>query len=215
MGYLTSDTIPTTSICYSVRLPNTSLIVAAFIGAVLQLTQAYNWEVFGEQTPEDMALAFETVYQNMAVLPGRACMIGQVIALATATLPPGVLLCDGTQYLRTAYPDLYATLHATYIDDADNFTVPDLRSQFVYGANSFAQMNNTGGSATETLTSAQVPAHTHTYNAPVPGAILVGVGAPVPANIATILSVTSASGSGGSHNNLPPYTKLAYGIVAE
>lgn len=214
MGYLTPNTIPTDTICYSVRVPNNRLNIAAFMGAVSELTKSYNWELFGEQTPQDMADAYAPIYQAMAVNPGRGCMIGSVVALATQALPSGVLLCNGASHLRTDYPDLYAIINSAYITDADNFVVPDLRDTFIYGASAMSEIDDSGGSSSVSLSSANMPAHTHTYSAPVVGVTALGVGVPVPSNAGIIPTITSSAGAGTSFNIINPYIKLAYGIVA-
>lgn len=59
------------------------------------------------------------------------------------TAPQGFLLCDGSEYLKTQYPQLSTLLAATDTaqsttlfagSDSDHFKVPDLRGEFVRGA---------------------------------------------------------------------------------
>jgi microcystin-dependent protein len=58
-----------------------------------------------------------------------------------ATIPTGWVLCNGSN------------------------STPDLRNRFIVGAGSTYSVDATGGSATSTLTSNELPAHTHSLSA--------------------------------------------------
>lgn len=53
--------------------------------------------------------------------------VGSVTAFMGATAPMGWLLCDGSTFDETEYPQLYSVLGTN--------TVPDLRGEFLRGAN--------------------------------------------------------------------------------
>lgn len=59
---------------------------------------------------------------------------------AANAIPSGWLLCDGSN------------------------GTPDLRNRFIVGAGSSYSVGNTGGSDTVTLSTAQIPSHTHEHN---------------------------------------------------
>ena len=64
--------------------------------------------------------------------------VGTVLSGLYKTVPNGFLLCNGTAYLRTEYPKLFAEISNIYnlpTDSADIFRVPDLRNRTVMGAN--------------------------------------------------------------------------------
>lgn len=125
MPYLIRDTLPTTEfICRRLKIPATLDILIAVSGALEELTHAENWESMGSVTPEEIALAMDTMYQDYR--KDSACMIGSIVLYAVNTLPSGVLACDGSGYARVDYQRLYDVLSSDYIVDADNFTVPDL-----------------------------------------------------------------------------------------
>lgn len=58
---------------------------------------------------------------------------GDIIA-SGASSRPGSLLCDGTSYLQSAYPALFAAIGTAYGSaDSSHFNVPDLRGMFIRG----------------------------------------------------------------------------------
>lgn len=152
--------------------------------------------------------------------------LGLVIPFAglTATLPDWLLLCDGAVHDRVDYPDLYAVLESAFVIDADTFKTPDLNDRFVSGASS--GVGAVGGSATETLTTAQMPVHDHKkWDGGSNEYVVMDVGPPgqlanttFPNNGGApvyLVPRTGSAGSGAAHNNLPPYLKLRYYIVAK
>jgi len=58
MAWLTGDTIPETTTCRVIRIPDDPTFRRALSGALLELTKAENWEQFGTLTPEEQASAF-------------------------------------------------------------------------------------------------------------------------------------------------------------
>ncbi len=167
-------------------------------------------------------------------------LVGQILPIMLATVPDNMLLCDGANYLRDDYPDLYAALDAAFIVDADNFVVPDLMSRIIIGAGHGSGLSNynvnaQGGEEQHTLSQIEMPAHAHTLNDPghthniktrtggTAGGnniLVVGVAnvAETPVLKASESKVTGItmdnSGSGNGHNNIQPYTALKYAVVA-
>ena len=94
-----------------------------------------------------------------------------------AAAPTNWLLCDGTAVNRTTYADLFTAIGITYGSGRwifRTFNVPNLQGVFPagYDGGSSYDMADTGGAATDTptlsgtnagttLTSSQIPAHTH------------------------------------------------------
>lgn len=195
-------------------------LVPAFNGALIELSHEYNWEEFGDTTPSECAAACAGIVDNWYVN-----MIGMVIPNVCSSIPDFCLLCDGSVYNRVDYPLLYAALDAAYIIDADTFSVPDLVDRFVMGADD----NNAdqGGAATVTLGESEIPSHTHSdaghthsETIAVNGLSFAGDLTPITVGVGTPGVTGSgsaniqATGGGGAHENLPPYEKITWVIVA-
>lgn len=73
--------------------------------------------------------------------------VGSLQAYAGASAPTGWLLCDGTSYSTSAYPELYSVLGYTYGGSGANFNVPDLRGRMPMGAGTGAGLNSSGTGA--------------------------------------------------------------------
>jgi microcystin-dependent protein len=130
-----------------------------------------------------------------------------------ATIPENCLPCDGTEYLKSAYPDLYTALGSSWESDSTHFTVPDLRERVVIGKGGAFGFQDTGGEIEHTLTIAEMPAHGHTAG----GKISAGNGlwfARADDNPGTT-NPTNETGGDEPHNNMPPYMALVWVIVAE
>lgn len=88
--------------------------------------------------------------------------VGTVSMYAGGSAPSGYLLCDGAAYNIVDYQDLYDVIGTTYGSaGAGTFRVPDLRNRNVIGAGSRA-IGATGGAETHTLTTSEIPSHSHT-----------------------------------------------------
>jgi microcystin-dependent protein len=212
IGYLTPDVVQFGSVteCRTVTLPLSLWYLAN--GALQELTREENWVQFGTATPEETASFFLDALEYYG-----ACMpVGTIVPLVVNTLPDGVLPCNGGAYLRVDYPDLYAVLPPALIVDADNFNTPDLTSRFLLAEGNGRSLGDIGGSETHALTIAEIPAHNHDYTPPILNLDLespVGIPDIIAAGIGPITQ-TGNAGSGASHNNMPPYYTVKYGIVA-
>jgi microcystin-dependent protein len=115
---------------------------------------------------------------------------------AIAAIPSGWALCNG--------------------QTVGSVVTPDLRDRFIVGAGSNYSVGATGGANSVTLTTDQIPSHTHTIS---PANVLSQInggptrlasspsGTPLSYEVATQLSST---GGGQAHENRPPYYALAY-----
>ena len=88
---------------------------------------------------------------------------GIIIPFAGTVAPQGCLFCDGSAVSRTTYAALFAVIGTTYGegDGSTTFNIPDLSGRVVIGVSNSHALGTTGGSENVTLTSDQLPAHTH------------------------------------------------------
>ena len=168
--------------------------------------------------------------------------LGQVIIFAGTYAPQGWAMCNGQLLSIAQNTALYALLGTTYGGDGrTTFAVPDLRGRLPVGTGTGAglppvNIGQSGGSTQVTLTTNNLPAHTHTLQAnsgfgtqgsPTAGAIAqINVGTsrePVaaPAFSPSAPNTNMASGSigptGGSQpvNTQPPYLGMNYIIALQ
>ena len=82
---------------------------------------------------DDLAVSPSALKQTLPQL-GVSNPPGSVIAYAGTEVPGGYLHCDGKQYDRLAYPELYDAIKETYGGNGvGQFNVPDLRGEFIRG----------------------------------------------------------------------------------
>jgi microcystin-dependent protein len=158
----------------------------------------------------------QTQFNNLVTIP--AGVISQWGGSA-ASVPTGWKLCDGTAYSRTVtYNTLFDAIGTTYGsgDGSTTFNVPNLKGRIPVGLDStqteFDTLGETGGVKEVTLTTAQIPDHSHG------GQIVFGTGsggtAAVVASGNNPTSQPTTGGvsgtSGGAHTNLQPYIVVNY-----
>jgi len=87
---------------------------------------------------------------------------------AVDTTPPGYLLCDGTEYVASDWPALYAVIGSMYCEancSVGSFRVPDMRARVPAGRGGSGALNaaigTQVGSETQTLATPNLPSHTH------------------------------------------------------
>lgn len=155
--------------------------------------------------------------------------VGFILPAATDNPPtPDWIICDGRTLADADYPELGAVISAFLRVDAGHFKIPDLRHRVPYGAMTFDTIGEKIGSNSITLTSSNMPSHSHTIpphthaeSTAVPTAITIGAGVPAPSALpavgATGLSgggVTGSAGSGTAIDSTPAATVVNYWIVA-
>lgn len=143
-----------------------------------------------------------------------ASMIGTIVPVATAVLPPNTLLCDGATYNEVDYPELYAALDPTFHLGPNQFTVPDCRDRFIAGELT-GPMGLTGGGINYNIGVGNLPPHSHTYLAGTPTVATLGAGAPLTVGAVPPQVLNSGNAGGGNAIQIiPPFIVLAYAIIA-
>ena len=89
--------------------------------------------------------------------------IGTISMFAGTTAPTGYLLCQGQAVSRTTYANLFTVIGTTYGtgDGSTTFNLPNLQGRFALGKSSSHALASTGGAETVTLSTNEIPAHTH------------------------------------------------------
>lgn len=178
-------------------------------------------------------------FTNIATarLSGEVIMYGGT----EASIPASWKLCDGQGLDTTTFANLFAIIGYEYGGSGATFNVPNFKSgnRFPRGAINDAGRGETGGLASVTLTTSQMPVHTHAQNAhnhaitdpghthtydksaindtlsggPDGGSISVGVATGSSTTGITIDNATATNqnaGSGTSHENKPPYLDIQF-----
>ena len=156
---------------------------------------------------------------NGTVLPfiSNYGITGELKIWTTAAAPTGWLLAQGQAVSRTTYAPLFSVIGTTYGvgDGSTTFNIPDMRGNVPVGYKSadanFGTLGGTAGSATHTMSSGEMPAHTHnvayniangTYSNAVPA---IYASATSYGNVAT-----SSAGSGTAFNIVQPSLTINY-----
>jgi microcystin-dependent protein len=158
---------------------------------------------------------------------------GSLMPYAGASAPTGYLLCDGAAISRTTYATLFALVGTTYGsgDGSSTFNIPDLRGRVIAGQDDMGGssanrltgqtggvdgdvLGGSGGTETHTLSTAEMPAHTHGGLTNIdPDGGDGGSGSDPGAHYVTSNgagTVSGSTGGGGAHNNVQPTIILNY-----
>ena len=156
--------------------------------------------------------------------------LGEIRLFAGNYAPPGWQLCNGSLLDISEYDALYALLGTTYGGDGvQKFALPDLRGRLPIGqgqapGTSQHTLGTQIGTESVTLTSGQMPQHSHALSASgqatanTPAGMLpatvsgFNLYAPEPAATPVALAPASVTvvGDGQPHNNLMPSLVLSY-----
>ncbi|NNM83233.1 MAG: phage tail protein [Burkholderiales bacterium] len=157
--------------------------------------------------------------------------LGEIRNFAGKTVPKGWLPCSGQLLGVNQNQALFSLIGTAYGGDGRvNFALPDLRGRVAVGSNpTDYTLGAKGGLENVTLTTAQIPRHSHAFNARLeagttpavadnylssaggsaPQAIYAQPGTGIPLNPQSIGNY----GGSGPHNNLQPYLATNYCIA--
>lgn len=148
--------------------------------------------------------------RRLAAATATAVPVGTVAMYGGGTAPSGWLKCDGSAVSRTTYVDLFNVLGTTYGagDGSTTFNLPDARGRAPVGAGQGTGLTNrvrgaTGGAETHTLTTAEMPVHSHNQawqytQGSGPDIAFTNVGGGYG-------QATTSTGGGSAHNNMQPF----------
>lgn len=169
--------------------------------------------------------------------PSGGAITGEIKMWPTISTPSGFLLCDGAAVSRTTYSDLFALIGTTFGvgDGSTTFNLPNFKGSIPVGLDvaqsEFDSISKTGGSKTHTLTSDEIPSHTHTVNDPghthltqrYPTTTGGSSGFTIDTSMSGTLAdntlptksnttgiTVNSTGNGSAHNNLQPYLTINF-----
>jgi microcystin-dependent protein len=154
---------------------------------------------------------------------------GVTLPYAGSSAPSGWVLCDGQALNRVTYAALFAIISTTFGagNGSTTFNVPDLRGRVVAGKDDMGgvaanrltgtsggvdgdTLGASGGAETHVVTTAEMPAHTHslTYGRK----DVNGGGGTDPSYLERTgyTKTTASAGSGAAHNNVQPTLIMNY-----
>lgn len=121
----------------------------------------------GAQTLEDKTLTAPSISDpTFTGTPVGIPPTGSVIAFAGSSAPAGWLLANGQAVSRTTYADLFAVVGEDHGagDGVNTFNLPDLRDRAPVGVSATKQLADKAGVDSVTLSTNELPVHTHTIN---------------------------------------------------
>jgi microcystin-dependent protein len=213
-----SSTALTTYTDINGSIPNSNPIVMDAAGRLsneVWLTYGFNYKFVLQNSSGSVIGTYDNIYGIIGVLSSGS----------GTTIPSGLI--------SIWYGSIGSVPAGWYLCDGANGT-PDLRDRFVIGAGSTYSVGGTGGSASRTLTTNEMPSHTHVATSVVTdpghfhsGAYLSGgqnTGSGVPPAVntpnvqptgtkttgITVATTNATTGSGAAFNILNPYYALAY-----
>lgn len=160
---------------------------------------------------------------------GDTLPIGAILPFSSDTIPNGWLLCDGSSFSTTSYPELFDVIGTTYgYDDDRNPKLPDLRGRVAVGKKDatsaddteFSSLGKTGGEKTHTLTVDEMPSLTYDIqtadpNGSIPNGEYLGYGSNSDIKSRTYTSKITTNAGNQPHNNLQPYLVTNFIIKAK
>lgn len=198
-----------------IEIPNDSWIKQNLIAALDTLTNEANFnELTGSNTPEFVARVWSYILQTLQFdyEPPDMTPIGTLIMWGAGTPPTGWLVCDGSEVSRATYASLFSLWGTTFGagDGTTTFNLMNFIDRSPMGIGGTLFEGDTAGNMEQTLTTNQMPAHTHTINDPghnhtIPGTLFSGSGGRTSATGGTfnVLANTSTNNNttGITNNN--------------
>jgi microcystin-dependent protein len=89
---------------------------------------------------------------------------GTIICFAGQLVPPGWVLCDGSEISKSEYSNLFSVIGNTYgiPVNSSNFVLPNLQQRMPLGKSISNNLGDNGGNSNIILSTNQLPSHNHT-----------------------------------------------------
>jgi microcystin-dependent protein len=160
--------------------------------------------------------------------------IGEIRIFAGNFAPAGWAFCDGALLDIATFDTLFNLIGTTYGGDGQsNFAVPNLQGRIVLHQGTGFTLGQSGGVETVTLTTNQIPGHSHSYSAPlatvanaaapdattIPAQVQLGAASWKSSSLANqtltmgtpaLNSLTASDGGSQPHENMAPFLTVSY-----
>ena len=145
--------------------------------------------------------------------------VGEIRMFAGNFAPAGWMFCDGSLQAISENETLFQLIGTTYGGDGQStFALPDMRGRLpIHQGNGFT-LAQTGGAEQVTVTTQQIPSHSHTFQAtnnpadsPSPQGNMLGVSSNTNVffndtpNVSMSPTMLSLVGGNQPHSNMQPY----------
>lgn len=159
----------------------------------------------------------------MGISVASSLPAGTVADFAGATAPNGWLFCYGQAVSRSLYSALFNAIGTAFGagDGSTTFNLPDARGRALFGKDNMggaaanrltsggggvagATLGANGGAETVTLTTNEMPSHSHTYKTAIPVSSGGGLATNGGAQTSGQSGYIENAGGGGAHKNIPP-----------
>jgi len=153
--------------------------------------------------------------------------LGELRLMSFVFAPKGWALCNGQLLPINQNQALFSLLGTTFGGDGRvNFALPDLRGRTPIHVGSGHALGERGGEQAHTLSIAELPQHTHVYNAsqsnanqPTPGSALFGTSNNMYAAASSLTAIhpQTMTNTGGSqaHLNMQPFLTVSFCIALQ
>ena len=192
----------------------TRLSIRQIVTTALRLLITDDLGAIGTSEWGSLGQALTVTSTGVAFIPfsgGDTTPTGLIIPFAPSVAPTDWMLCDGSLVSRTDYSALFAVIGETYGvgDGSTTFALPDFRGRMPLGSGTGTGLTarvlgEQSGSETVVLTEADLASHTHTWSYKGGTASYLNTYKSIWIN--TTSGNMGATGGGGEHNNMMPYT---------
>jgi microcystin-dependent protein len=143
--------------------------------------------------------------------------VGEIRIFAGNFAPAGWMFCEGQLLPISEYEVLFNLIGTTYGGDGQStFALPDMRGRLPVHMGSGFSLGENGGVENVTLSTTQIPAHSHTvlattnqYTASLPGGNFLASGPDIydqnKPGTSTMAPAISSTGGSQPHSNFQPY----------